>query len=190
MSIGQCQRGRSLDIAAEPIRYDFDETNFSAGNFRHFAVVLAEVVARLNLVYEAVLGLDEPVEAAAHLEGADHSERVERKTFQKFAVAPRARASRLAVGRARPLRLEGRAHPRGAVHISFVGLHFRQRLNASARLFLGGLDPFLQIRLAAGTAGRDQAGEYDSNEARVACIAHVAPPAFFFAERPPPSSSM
>src|ERR1700688_2512671 len=89
-SIGQCQRGRSLDIAAETIRDDFDETNSSGGNFRHFAVVLPEVVPRLNLVHEAVLGEDQPIKAAAHLEGADHFQSVERKAFQKFAAAPRA----------------------------------------------------------------------------------------------------
>src|ERR1700675_2924881 len=64
-SIGQRQRGRSLDIAAEAIRNDFDETNFSAGNFRYFAVVLSEVVPGLNLVHETVFGLDQPVKARA-----------------------------------------------------------------------------------------------------------------------------
>src|SRR5712671_7233259 len=86
MSIGQCQRGRSLNIAAEAIRYDLDESNFSAGNSRHFAVVLPEVVAGLNLVHEAVFGLNQPIEATAHLEGADHLQRVEREPFEEFAV--------------------------------------------------------------------------------------------------------
>src|ERR1700694_4875096 len=133
MSVGQCQRGRSLDIAAETIRYDLDETNFSAANFGHFAVVLPEVVARLNLVHQAVLGLDQPIKAAADLECADHFQRVERKTLEEFAVAPRSRPQgSLAVGPAHTLRLERRAHLRGAVRIGLVRLYFRQRLNASA----------------------------------------------------------
>src|SRR3984957_16955345 len=57
-SIGKCQGGRSLDIAPETIRYDFDAANFPAGNFGHFAVVLPEVIAGLDFVYEPVFGLD------------------------------------------------------------------------------------------------------------------------------------
>src|ERR1700733_8734334 len=112
-SIGQCQRGRSLDIAAETVRYDFDETNFSAGNFRHFAVVLPEVVAGLNLVYEAVFGLDEPIEAAAHLECPNHLQSVERKILEELAVAPRTRPQG-GLAAARALWLERRAHIAGA----------------------------------------------------------------------------
>src|SRR5258708_19605774 len=112
VSVGQCQRGRSLNIAAETIRYDFDESNLSAGNSRHFAVVLPEVVAGLDLVHEAVLGLDEPIKAIAHLEGADHSESVERKPFEKFPVPPRTRPkASLPVGRTPALLLQHRTPP-------------------------------------------------------------------------------
>src|SRR5258708_17203722 len=112
VAVGQCNGGRSLNIAAETIRYDFDESNLSAGNSRHFAVVLPEVVAGLDLVHEAVLGLDEPIKAIAHLEGADHSESVERKPFETFAVPPRTRTKAcLAVSRPRALSLAERWHP-------------------------------------------------------------------------------
>src|SRR3974390_742904 len=90
-SIGQCQCGRTLYVAAETIRNDLDEANSPACYFDHFAVVLTHVITELNLVHQAVFGLHQPVEITADLEGGDHLERVERKALQEFAVTPRTR---------------------------------------------------------------------------------------------------
>src|SRR5882757_2203776 len=192
-SIIQCQLVRSLDIAAETVRYDFYETDLAGGYVGDFPIVLSQIIAGLHLVHEAVLRLHQPVEIAAHLEGAHHPERIERKSLEELAVAARTRpeARDPAADGAGALRLKGRTHGIRRIDEGFIRLYLRKRLNAAARLLLGFSDPLLQIRLPAGTSRRYETREHGRTSCpHTQCASHVAPPDFFFGPACPPSSSM
>src|SRR5208283_3548913 len=182
----------SLDIAAETVRYDFDETYFALRNFRNLPIVLPEIVAGLNLVHQTVFRLHESVKAAAHFESADHLQGIERETFEELAVAPRARAQAGLGARVRTRGLKRRAQVAGVVDEAFVRLYLRQRLYPSAGLFLGLRNPLLQIGLTARASGRHTTREQRrTDHTRSRHAFHFAPPVFFFAAAcPAPSSSI
>src|SRR5882757_4022259 len=192
-SIIQCQLVRSLDIAAETVRYDFDELDLAGGYVGDFPIVLSQIIAGLHLVHEAVLRLHQAVEIAAHLEGAHHPERIERESLEELAVTARTRSQPrdAAADGARTLRLKGRTHRIRRIDEGFIRLYFGQGLNAAARLHLGVGNPLLQIRLPAGTPRRRETREHGrKGRSRTQCASHVAPPGFFLGPARPPSSSM
>src|SRR5688572_22526197 len=87
----QGKRGGTLHVPTQPVWNDFHDINLRRRDFCDPAVCLTHVIPGQYAVHETILGFDQPVRAIGHAERADHAQRIERKLFEKLAIATRIR---------------------------------------------------------------------------------------------------